>query len=337
MQWIGFPDDKLVVNGLYWFKENAPNLWRLPERAKANVREPVWDLARQPSGARIRFSSDTTKLAIKVDAPARVFSDCSMPSVTVFGFDVYSGGKCWACREPEPGNGVEVLLFEGAPRVMRDFTIHLPLYSEVKIKAVGVIDDAKIGVPPGFALDKPMTFYGTSIVHGAAAGRPGLSYPAILGRMLNLDFINLGFSGNGKCEPEIAEIFSEVDACIYVIDAGRNHVDRAELEPVYQLFVQKVREAHPDAPIICVTPFHVLGLTVDPNYRPINEGLRDVVRETIAGMKNQGDKDIHLVEGDDLLGPDDTDGLEDHAHPNTLGFMRVAERLAPQIRKLLNL
>ena len=36
-----------------------------------------------------------------------------------------------------------------------------------------------------------------------------MSYQAILGRQLNLDFVNLGFSGNGKGEPAVAKMVAE--------------------------------------------------------------------------------------------------------------------------------
>ena len=55
-----------------------------------------------------------------------------------------------------------------------------------------------------FALSKPVVFYGTSITQGGCASRPGMSYTAIVGRKLNLDFVNQGFSGNGLGEPEVA-------------------------------------------------------------------------------------------------------------------------------------
>ena len=66
MRWIPFPDAQFPVYGLPWFRENAPALWRLPGRLKEVVREPVWNLATQPSGGRIRFATDTTALGIRL-------------------------------------------------------------------------------------------------------------------------------------------------------------------------------------------------------------------------------------------------------------------------------
>ncbi len=38
-----------------------------------------------------------------------------------------------------------------------------------------------------------------------------MSYPAIMGRAIDQPIINLGVSGNGQAEPEIAELLTELD------------------------------------------------------------------------------------------------------------------------------
>ena len=53
---------------------------------------------------------------------------------------------------------------------------------------VGLHPDAKLGEARPYRDILPVAFYGSSIVHGTAAGRPGLIYPAISSRELNLDF-----------------------------------------------------------------------------------------------------------------------------------------------------
>ena len=64
LQRIPFPDPRLQVHGLPFFKEDAPILRRLPERIKDRLRKPVWDLAQHPSGGRIRFRTDSTRVSI---------------------------------------------------------------------------------------------------------------------------------------------------------------------------------------------------------------------------------------------------------------------------------
>ena len=54
--------------------------------------------------------------------------------------------------------------------------------------------------------NRPVLFYGTSIMHGACASRPGMAIPAIIGRRLDLPTVNLGFSGNGRMELEVGQV-----------------------------------------------------------------------------------------------------------------------------------
>lgn len=76
------------------------------------------------------------------------------------------------------------------------------------------MSSVEVGIPKGSILakgpvrppekQKPVVFYGTSITQGGCASRPGMVHTALLGRRLDRPVINLGFSGNGKMDPELA-------------------------------------------------------------------------------------------------------------------------------------
>ena len=70
------------------------------------------------------------------------------------------------------------------------------LYNNVKWMEIGTPEGTKF-TPLAIRPDKPIVVYGTSIAQGACASRPGMAWPAILGRKLDHPLINLGFSGNG--------------------------------------------------------------------------------------------------------------------------------------------
>jgi hypothetical protein len=57
----------------------------------------------------------------------------------------------------------------------------------------------------------------------------------------------------------------------------------------------------------------------------------------VAARIAAGDRHIQLVEGTDLLGPGQADGLVDGGHPNDLGFYWMAEGLANRLRNVLDL
>jgi hypothetical protein len=341
MKWITFPDDSFTVNGLAWFGETQPNLWRLPERMKGAVRPPVWDLATNPSGGRIRFRSTTTKLAIKVRYPdSATYANISI--IGQMGFDVYGNGVYWrsfsprATAAPQAGE-YEETLFEDQPPVMRETCIYTPLYAPVELLAIGVDDDAEFASPSHFAVEKPVAFYGSSITQGGCASRPGMSYQAILGRMLNIDFVNLGFSGNGMGEPELAEAMAEIDASCYVIDFAQNVQDPVKLREVYAPFLAIIRKTKPTTPIVCNTPVYASFAVWHPEAEKAFEGQRQVIRDAVGERKAKGDMRIWITEGLEMLGPSLSDGFVDGLHPSDLGFQAMAEGFRPVIKAILGL
>jgi hypothetical protein len=339
LRWIELPNPQLQVNGLPWYSENGGKLSRLPERLKDTYRKPVWELAQSPSGGRIRFRTDSPTLVIRLEYP----SPPSMQNMHAFGqtgVDLYVGQVYWgtatADESAKPGKIIEHRYFDlGArPRVEREITLYLPLYMPVKVLALGVDAQATIRPPRAFALAKPVVFYGTSITQGGCASRPGMAYQAILGRRLNLDFVNLGFSGNGKGEPEVAQTTAAIDAAAFVLDFAQNNQSVEALQQVYAPFIETLRAKHPDTPILAITPIYSASELLD-SVR--NEGMRGLIRNVVSRRIADGDRNLQLVEGTDLLGPSRGDGLVDGTHPNDLGFEWMAEGLATRLAQVLGL
>jgi len=69
LRWIPLATQNLEVDGLPWFSENGGELFRLPAKLKDTYRKAVWDLAQSPSGGRIRFRTNSTALAIRLEYP----------------------------------------------------------------------------------------------------------------------------------------------------------------------------------------------------------------------------------------------------------------------------
>jgi hypothetical protein len=57
----------------------------------------------------------------------------------------------------------------------------------------------------------------------------------------------------------------------------------------------------------------------------------------VADRIAAGDDNIRLVEGYDMLGPDDREGLVDMTHPNDIGFVSMACGLKPHLGAALGL
>jgi hypothetical protein len=207
-KWLTLPSPPIEVNGLPWLEENKGELLRLPLRVKDAVPKDVWSLSQDPSGGRIRFRTDSQMVAIRLEYP-RPPDGRNLHAFGQTGVDLYLDGMyrstAVADKESKPGRISEFTYFNaaGGPRVEHEIVLYLPTYFPVKVHGIGLDKEAKIRPPKPFALSKPIVFYGTSITQGGCASRPGMAYQAIVGRRLNVDFVNLGFSGAGKGEPVV--------------------------------------------------------------------------------------------------------------------------------------
>src|SRR5208283_2623951 len=144
------------------------------------------------------------------------------------------------------------VLISGVPAAKREYMIYLPLRNGVT--------SLEIGLPKGSAItpgtprpegSKPIVFYGTSITHGISASRAGMTHVAMLGRTFNREVINLGFSGNGRMEPEVIKFIAELDPAVFVLDCLPNMGAKDVRERVVP-GVKTLRAAHPDTPILLV-------------------------------------------------------------------------------------
>ena len=336
LRWLAFPDKRLTVNGLAWFEETAPHLWRLPPRMKRIVRRPVWQLSMMPSGGRIRFSTDSTSLAVRVRYKSLGHMN-NMHRIGQAGIDCYIDGRFIRPVWPMKNGRSDLTFFEGYPRTRKEITLYLPLYHPVEILALGFDRGARIAPPRPFAVAKPVVFYGTSITQGGCASHPGMSYQAIIGRMLNVDFANLGFSGEGRGEPEMAAAVAEVDASCFVFDFGQNSPTVAEFAERYGPFIDVVRRAHQKTPILCNTPIFATRTYHQKADRKRFDALSQVARRTVAERIAAGDDNLRLIEGLMLLNQREADATDDGIHPNDLGFQREAERWTPMIASALGM
>ena len=300
------------------------------------VRPEVWELAVQPSGGRIRFSSDTTALGIHVSYD-EITPGHNMCTIGKAGFALYVDGEFWKAAWPEGAGESEFLFFEGVERRAKEITIYLPLYQGVRVLGIGVDEGAGVSPPRQFAVERPVAFYGSSITQGGCASQPGMSYQAILGRMLNIDFVNLGFSGEGRGEPEMARAFAEIDGSSFVVDFAQNCRTVEEMRENYGPFLTAIRALHTDAAIVCVTPIFATSELYDGGQRKRLSAMREVVRDAVAARWSGGDRNVRIVEGTTLISTSEGDSFVDGVHPNDLGFQRMAERLAPVVADALGI
>jgi lysophospholipase L1-like esterase len=228
-----------------------------------------------------------------------------------------------------------VQLANGLPAGEKEYLLYLPLYNGVS--------SVEIGLPKGTPLKKadprpadkqaPIVFYGTSITQGGCASRPGMVHTAILGRTLDRPVINLGFSGNGTLDPDIAALLGELDAAVFVLDCLPN-LNAAQVAERTEPFVKALRKVKPTTPILLVEDRTYANAPALPALAKRNADSRAEYKKAFDALIAAGDKNLHYLRGDKLIG-DDGEGTVDGSHPTDLGFMRQADTFAEALKPLL--
>ncbi|MDR0902844.1 MAG: SGNH/GDSL hydrolase family protein [Opitutaceae bacterium] len=312
---------------------------RLPRRAEGKVTKAVWRLSRNSSGLVFYFKTNAPKIFTRHE----VAGELAMPHMSasgVSGLDLYardpSGAWRWAGATKPKDKIHEQAILSGATPEWRDYMLYLPLYN-------GTVS-LEIGVPGGCAFEpvappaeKPVVYYGTSIAQGCAASRPGMTTPAILGRKLGLPVVNLGFSGNGKMEPAMADLVAEIDASVFVLDCLPNMSSLSAQEIIKRTenCVRVIREKHPATPVVLMEDRSYGNAWIIPGTLRKNEAARAALRSVYEKLAAAGVTGVAYVTGAQLLGDDD-EATVDSSHPSDLGLHRQAEILLPVLRRVLN-
>jgi lysophospholipase L1-like esterase len=259
-----------------------------------------------------------------------------MPATGVSGVDLYAHLNDrwqWLAVAKPAAQTVDTQLIAELPAGSRDYTLYLPLYNGVSSLEIGTPTGAAISPWPRAQDVKPILYYGTSIAQGACASRPGMAFTNILSRRLDRPIINEAFSGNGKMDLELAPLFAEIDAAVYVIDTLPNMTPdliKERAEP----FVRALRAKRPNTPILLVEDRTGPAAPLQPNMQKLHANRRANLRAAYEDLKKD-DPHLSYLEGAHLLG-DDSEGTTDGSHPNDLGMVRYADALEPALRKAMS-
>lgn len=281
------------------------------------------------SGGRIRFITNSPYVAVnaKIDA---IFHIPIMTLTGTCGFDVYADGDFCGLIRP---NADKSELFLSNVVDMRCtgehlIEINLPLYASVREIAIGIDENATIKTAPKYIHDKPIVFYGSSITNGACSTRPGLSYPARISRMLDSDYINLGFGGLCKAEQVMIDYIASLDMSAFVLDYDHNAPDVNYLEQTHEKAYLTVRAKHPTIPIIIVSCPRA-DLSGDWGER------WGVIKKTYDNAVKSGDKNVYIINGSELFIDIGYDYSIDGIHPTDLGFDIMARKIGSVLKETL--
>jgi lysophospholipase L1-like esterase len=351
LQWWNPAAAPLRLTGFYWYDRDRV-FRRLPndETRMPKVADGAsWHasgaalLSWHTAGGQVQFRSDSSRIVLKVKLLNDNLMD-HMPQTGSSGFDVY-------CAELGEFRFVGVTRFElktreytaepvkDMPRAMREFLIDFPLYNGVESLEIGLDADAELAPPTPWRDDRPIVGYGTSILHGGCASRPGMSYPNLLSRHLNQPVLNFGFSGSGKGEPEVAAMLAEIEnPAVYLLDYEANTGTVEHMAKTLPSFIDILRARHPEVPILVISGIMYGRDAVPSGIENRAEKRRRYIeteRDEVERRRRAGDRRIHFLDGSRLLGEDWDECTVDGVHPNDLGFYRMAAALQPEIEKVI--
>lgn len=242
------------LNGFPWREKGAP-FRRFPDDLKPGILPPLVDsLADFPSGGELRFRTDSSRILIWAEFSA-IHRISRMAETGVMGFDLYCGKEgeerfCGVLPAEREESGYCAEIFRTEQRELRSFTLYFPLFAKVEHLEIGLEEGSRLEAPHPRAERSALVAYGTSILQGACAGRPGLAYPARLSRLLRRPVWNFGFAGNARGEASVARLLASLESPgAFLLDYDVN-TTADSLRQTLPEFIRILRERHPETPIV---------------------------------------------------------------------------------------
>lgn len=336
--WRDMNEKPFRLSGLAFHKP-GDKLRRLPELPKGAIPEAVDMLAWHTSGVTLGFKTDSARICLRVKLACSKVMD-HMTAICSAGFDLYVGapGKrifCASTRFPANDAEYSVILAKDIPQTgMREYLLEFPLYSNVESLEIGLCPGAGLEAPSPWSDPRRVVVYGTSITQGGCASRPGMCMTNILSRRWNMEFINLGFSGSGRGEPEVMELVASVpDPALFVMD----YVVNAGVEGFRNTLpgaIDIIRKHHPHVPVALMTPMHLARELLVAKRAEDFRTVCGIMRDETARRNASGDANVHFVNGTSES-PDWHEFMVDGVHLTDLGFYLQAELVGPRLEKLL--
>lgn len=335
--WNPAQNDFSAIEGQASPKQTKDPYGRLPEKIMKDVREVVWDKSQESTGLVVRFRTDAPLIQVRYQVKNRLEFE-HMPATGVSGLDLYSLEKdnSWKWTGGNYLFGDTILYSFPSPDVKeRDYYLYLPLYNKLRWLEIGLPENAVL-TPIPIREKQQIVVYGTSIVQGGCASRPGMTWPAQLGRRLHCPVINLGFSSNGLLEEPIIKLMADTDAKIFILDClpnlmhfGDDFITTRITDAVHYLQSKK-----PDTPILLTENASAnIGL-LDTSLNACFHKVNKIMQKTFSKLKSDGIQNIYLLSSNDIgLNNEST---VDGQHPNDVGMELYASAYQKIIQDIFN-
>ncbi|MBQ9500684.1 MAG: hypothetical protein IJU70_00860 [Lentisphaeria bacterium] len=305
---------------------------RIPEDAVRRSETDISNYSLQGAGEEVRFRTDSPYFGIRA-----VFSEvnaCFDSRRCSTGFDAYihSGDDIRFA-------GNQVLPFEqkemtavwnfGMPEdgSTYDVTLIFPALSAVGELLIGLKPGSRLEAPTPHRRKGKLVFYGSSLTHRGTASRPGLRYPSLIGRMLDIEIVNMGLCGRCFGELPIADAVASLDPAAFVLEFDHNAPTPEFLAERHEKFFRYFRSLCPETPVLMISRPGFFP------WRKTDAERRNIIARTWLNAVTAGDRHVDFLDGETLFaGPFRYECTDDNCHQNNLGEALMAERIADRLR-----
>lgn len=346
---------------------------RLPDWTRAQLPQPMDVMVRMPSGVRLRFATDSTTVGISFLATNMVMPPRVRRPV-VFNLETDGAllraestlGNAIVMKPEAPGGfelvrgNADTLHFDALASGVKTCEIWLPHNAFVELHALVVDDGCEITAAPADTRRR-WVHYGSSISHCMEASEPAGTWPAVAARLAGVSLRNLGFGGQCHLDQFVARTIRDLpDVDVVSIKTGINIVNMDSMRervfmPALHGFLDTIREAKPDVPIVVMSPIYCPSAETRPGptipdgqgkfvtidgFEQFRNGslslvrIREIIADVVEKRGAAGDPALHYVDGLTLFGADDAHDLPDDLHPNPAGYRRMGERFAPVLAEI---
>lgn len=303
------------MRGVAWWTEDG-RVVRADPADRERLPADTWERAGLPAGVRLEFTArgvSALEITYTASPPSATDAYRDVPAV----FTLLAGED--AVDTPASPGEHRTLVHLPCPD--GDFTLHLPETLRPALHGVRPVDGTLTPTAP-----RPRWLvYGDSIAEGWSVSRPHLAWPALAGRVLGVETVNLGYAGAARGELASAEQLASLEADLLTVAFGTNCWSRTPhsaglLYETTRSFLDLVRRGHPDVPLLVVSPV----------VRPDAETTPNALGATLADLRSAMERaaleaGAALLPGGKLL---DAGHLVDGIHPGDEGHGLLAKAVA---------
>ncbi|MFF0533858.1 GDSL-type esterase/lipase family protein [Streptomyces coelicoflavus] len=370
--WITTPITPDLLRGALDLERTERGLLphRLPARARAqNTDGQLARAESQPSGVRLALRTRATALELDTVPTKRVYAGApprpdgvydllvdGRPAgrASVAGGNTLSIDMTTGTADLEPGPP-GTLRFTDLPPGSKDVEIWLPHNETTELVALRT--NAPVEPAPDSGR-RVWLHHGSSISHGSDAASPTTTWPALAASLGGVELVNLGLGGGALLDPFTARAMRDTPADLISVKIGINVVNADLMRlrafgPAVHGFLDTVREGHPDAPLLVVSPVLCpvhedtpgplapdfaggrvrFVATGDPAERASGKLTLNVIRDELSRIVTEraaDDENLYHLDGRALYGEADAADLPlpDGIHPDAATHRLIGERFA---------